>query len=91
MPSPGVECRTVKGIVDQEQVVFVLPGLHFFTSAIHVVVPPALGVAVEIAHHEHVGVFHTDGVERQRLVVGAVEVQEFKLRIANLEFQHLIF
>ena len=54
-----------------------MPGLYFLTSAIHVVVPPALGVAVEIAHHEHVGVFHTDKIERQRLVVWAVEVHEF--------------
>ena len=90
VPSSGVEHGLVRGTVDQEQTVVILPVLYFFASSIHVLISPALWVVVKVAHYYKVGDFGADGIERQRFVVGAVEVHQLNVHIIRLDLHHLM-
>ena len=90
VPLSGVERGLVQGTVDQEQTVLILPVLYIFTSSIHVLISPALWVAVKIAHYYKVGDFCADGIKRQGFVVGAVEVHQLNVCSICFDLQHLI-
>ena len=90
VPSSGVERGLVRGTVDQEQTVVILPVLYFFASSIHVLISPALWVAVKVTHYYKAGDFCADRIDRQAFVVGAVEVHQLNVHIIHFDLHHLI-
>jgi len=57
MPTSGVERWMLVRVVYQDQIVVVLPGLHLFSASVHMVVSPALRVAVEVTNNKVISVF----------------------------------
>ena len=79
MPSSGVEGWGVTWGVDKDEVMFVLPVLHFFAPTVHVVVSPTLRVTVEITYSDEACIGRVDGVQGQWSVIWAVVVQDVQL------------
>ena len=76
--------------VDEDEMVFILPVFHFFSSTIHVVVAPALGVTIEVTNCKEARVWDTYGVKGQWAVVRTVEVENSQLCILQLDPDHLV-
>ena len=70
--------------------VFILPVFHFFSSTVHVVVAPALGVTVEVTNCRKARVWDMYGIKGQWAIVRAVDVEEPQLCVLQLGPNHLV-
>lgn len=75
-PAAGVEGWCIRGVVDKNEVVFILPSFNFFSSVVNVVISPTLGPAVEVSSDEEAAVWDLDCVKGQHLVIGAVIIDD---------------